>query len=676
MPASVTSMIRSIGLLAVAGVVSDGSVAETSQSGRVADSPVAVVVQVSGQVQAERAGQVDLSPGRLDLLYPGDRWRTGGTGQLAVRFIDNSLVRFTPDTAMAVQREGMNLRLELLGGGVEMARFTTSTGPALLRITGGSRTESDTATSAGLAIRRDGEDALTAGPPEDPEQLQAIAALAPTGWLWLAGETGQDDPGPRVAPGEQNLVERYRERTPLPVPDLMVTEEIEQIVRQSAETRVIPTPPSPAPEGPAPTEPERPQPTPALSPEEQFQQELDAVVSELGDLLRRGQSRQALDLAESRRRDFEGEPEFDLLYGRAALSEGAYQRASFALERALINFPGQPAVRLTLVEAYLGLGNTTAAGRQLERLQQDDLTPAQQARWTALDDIRRQLVLRSQVQESRSVSAQGFYTTNLNQGLACSVCELSPGLEYSPDNDSRASPGAGTSIQGLYSRVMPQSQRLTHSLQAGVNAELTTIQRANTVGAILGFQRDWESGRRYGVQLLPGWTPDRVSVTGVATGGVDDVWETRDGTASVSLTGDNQGGGTLQLSAGLGDDWAVAANDAVFGRWQARVLANAGAASSQHYAAIEVSASPQYTPPGQWVFQGNAAYQLQLYLDNETFNDEQQRNHQLSGALNALRPLNASTQISLSLSWQQVISNQPLAEFGAVELAAGVQHQW
>lgn len=66
--------------------------------------------------------------------------------------------------------------------------------------------------------------------------------------------------------------------------------------------------------------------------------------------------------------DFEGEPEFDFNYGLAALETGDYPVAIFALERVLLNLPGEDRVRLELARAYYLAGNLAAARRELDRV--------------------------------------------------------------------------------------------------------------------------------------------------------------------------------------------------------------------------------------------------------------------------------------------------------------------
>lgn len=72
----------------------------------------------------------------------------------------------------------------------------------------------------------------------------------------------------------------------------------------------------------------------------------------------------AWEQAQTLKRTYEGEPEFDYLYGLAALETGHFDYALLALKRAVANQPEQVRPRLELARTYLALNNPSAA--QLE----------------------------------------------------------------------------------------------------------------------------------------------------------------------------------------------------------------------------------------------------------------------------------------------------------------------
>ena len=64
-----------------------------------------------------------------------------------------------------------------------------------------------------------------------------------------------------------------------------------------------------------------------------FEAENESPIAALDRLITAGQYAQALDLGDDNLEDWEGDPEFDFLYGIAALESGSTNEAVFALER-------------------------------------------------------------------------------------------------------------------------------------------------------------------------------------------------------------------------------------------------------------------------------------------------------------------------------------------------------
>lgn len=85
------------------------------------------------------------------------------------------------------------------------------------------------------------------------------------------------------------------------------------------------------------------------------------VVAQLNLLIAQGQFPQAYTLAQANLFDLEGEPEFDFLYGLAALESGRPDEAVFAFERIAYIYPDQQRVRLELARAYFASNNLSAA---------------------------------------------------------------------------------------------------------------------------------------------------------------------------------------------------------------------------------------------------------------------------------------------------------------------------
>lgn len=102
----------------------------------------------------------------------------------------------------------------------------------------------------------------------------------------------------------------------------------------------------------------------------------DAAVLDRGRaLVRNGKAKEAYDLLKPYESQWAGNPDFDYLYGVAALDSGHPDEAVFSLQRVIAVKPGYPAARMELARAYYEVGDHAASKREFERLQQADPPP-------------------------------------------------------------------------------------------------------------------------------------------------------------------------------------------------------------------------------------------------------------------------------------------------------------
>lgn len=85
------------------------------------------------------------------------------------------------------------------------------------------------------------------------------------------------------------------------------------------------------------------------------------IINQLNLMIAQGQYQEAYLLAQESLFDLEGEPEFDFLYGLAALESGRPDEAVFAFERIAYIYPDQQRVKLELARAYFSSNNLAAA---------------------------------------------------------------------------------------------------------------------------------------------------------------------------------------------------------------------------------------------------------------------------------------------------------------------------
>lgn len=96
----------------------------------------------------------------------------------------------------------------------------------------------------------------------------------------------------------------------------------------------------------------------------QAQAPADPVVSDLNQLVTQGRYEEAYTFATGHLDEYEGEPEFDFLFGLAAMETGRPTEAVFALERIAYVYPDQQRVKLELARAFY-MTNNLPASRQL-----------------------------------------------------------------------------------------------------------------------------------------------------------------------------------------------------------------------------------------------------------------------------------------------------------------------
>jgi tetratricopeptide (TPR) repeat protein len=89
--------------------------------------------------------------------------------------------------------------------------------------------------------------------------------------------------------------------------------------------------------------------------------EVDALVRQANEAIAQGRAQQAYDLLEPQEVSRAGDPDFDLAFGMAANQVAQYSRAIMALERALVQNPGNAQARAELGRALFAVRDTRAA---------------------------------------------------------------------------------------------------------------------------------------------------------------------------------------------------------------------------------------------------------------------------------------------------------------------------
>lgn len=154
------------------------------------------------------------------------------------------------------------------------------------------------------------------------------------------------------------------------------------------------------------------------------------MADELANLVRKGQFKGALELAESELDQREGDPEFDLLLAKIYLGLGQFGQATFAIERVQIVQPDSQDAQVTQAEIFLEQGQYDQALIVLEKTKAS--TPELKVRSTAA-----KARIAEHMRETQAVSLQsglsGFvefalgYDDNFNYGTQVSQLTLANG---------------------------------------------------------------------------------------------------------------------------------------------------------------------------------------------------------------------------------------------------------
>ena len=184
---------------------------------------------------------------------------------------------------------------------------------------------------------------------------------------------------------------------------------------------------------------------------------------DLKQLIESGQYPQAYDLAQTLLFEYEGQPEFDFYYGRAALENGFYDEAVFAFERVVINYPKQLRVHLELGRAYFFTKNYPGARSSFDKVLASN--PPDNVRsniQSFLDEINRQeRALKSQssayVESFIGADSNVNSATSLNAVNFTGIGVIDLGLEGTQLDDEFLRMAAG----GSYSYLLTQRDVLT-----------------------------------------------------------------------------------------------------------------------------------------------------------------------------------------------------------------------
>ncbi|XOZ32827.1 tetratricopeptide repeat protein [Halomonadaceae bacterium KBTZ08] len=188
--------------------------------------------------------------------------------------------------------------------------------------------------------------------------------------------------------------------------------------------------------------------------------------------LREGNREQALSAARKLTEEWSGDPDFQYLYGLAALEAEAYSEAVLALEAALIARPDDHRARLELGRAHYQTGNWRGAERAFKRVM--DTSPPETVRRNIQRFLDRIATRKQQTEPRFRLTARYDlgHDTNINAATDADSIQLElfdQPLDLALRDDNRQTHDAfqAFGIDALYRQ--PLSQRNGFSVQADVD---------------------------------------------------------------------------------------------------------------------------------------------------------------------------------------------------------------
>ena len=141
-----------------------------------------------------------------------------------------------------------------------------------------------------------------------------------------------------------------------------------------------------------------------------------AVADDVKSLLEQGKSKEAYELGRQHPEQL-GDPVFDFFFGVAAIDAGNAGEGVLALERYIINFPGNTSARLELARGYYVLGEDSRANEEFREVLKTNPPAAVKANIQRYLDAIRARESRYKTSGAAFVEAGFGYDSNVNAGV-------------------------------------------------------------------------------------------------------------------------------------------------------------------------------------------------------------------------------------------------------------------
>ncbi|MDF1779980.1 MAG: tetratricopeptide repeat protein [Alcanivoracaceae bacterium] len=215
------------------------------------------------------------------------------------------------------------------------------------------------------------------------------------------------------------------------------------------------------------------------------------LISQAQADVQQGKAQQAYESLAAEEPNYAGNADYDYWFGLTAVRAGQPARASFALERAVLEKPNHAGARLELATAYVQLGQRDAAADELEKLETLNPPPEAQQR---IDAINKEL--NRQASNERQRRNGGYVGAEV--GNDDNVGTWPEGLEFFPGATLSAVDSTFVSLKGGYWHRfdLAPDQKLTLSGNA--------MFRRNQEDEAEQFDQDYLGGRAEWVKDVDG----------------------------------------------------------------------------------------------------------------------------------------------------------------------------
>jgi outer membrane protein len=230
---------------------------------------------------------------------------------------------------------------------------------------------------------------------------------------------------------------------------------------------------------------------------------IGAAEDPIQQALNQGDARTAYTLAERRLANEIGDPDFDMLYGLAAINSGRAEEAVFAFERVLLTRPRDARARLELARAHFTLGDYDTAQQGFEAVQQQNPPPNVQ-QWITryLSAIKQRQAHRERHWQLLAGLGMG-HDTNVNSapGIDSYSTDL---ITLSPD-DAEADQFAELNTAAIYTHALSKTRSWCAGIAASAHNNLDT-DTYDTLAATINGCYGWGGAtRRWKFSALSQW---------------------------------------------------------------------------------------------------------------------------------------------------------------------------